>query len=133
MKVSGFGNEERPRTGHAFEFVLAGVMEFDVAAEHKVSDCRGDEQLGWCRQGGDACRDVDGETSEVVATAFALTGVTSGPYLDAFPLKVMDEGLSAVDGSGWTVEGSYEAVARGVDFAAPEAVELLANDAVMNV
>ena len=77
--------------------------------------------------------DVHGDPADVVAADLALAGVQPGAHLDAERLHRVANRHGAADRSLRTVEHREEAITRRVHLAAPEAVELCADDGVVRV
>jgi hypothetical protein len=64
------------------------------------------------RESRDACSDVDGDASELVAHDFALTGMKAGSHVDPQRAHVMRNSACAADGA----DRSNAAARRGIDF-----------------
>src|SRR5262249_275358 len=71
--------------------------------------------------------------TNAVAEQFNLAGVQPGPHCDAESSGLVADGAGAADGSGWPVEGGQEAVAHGLDLAAPKASEVATHHGVVLV
>ena len=79
---------------------------------------------------GDPGADVDGDAADLPVEELALAGVEPGAELDAERLDGLPDRLRAADRARRPVEAREEAVARGVDLAAPVAGEQAADDAL---
>jgi hypothetical protein len=74
---------------------------------------------------------VHREAANVVASEFDLTGVAPGADIQAEVADGCAERLGAADGPGGPVEGRQQAVAGGVDVAAPVPFDLPARQVIM--
>ena len=81
----------------------------------------------------DVCADVDGESGDVVAADFYLTGVDTGTDVDVRDAERVTDSDCAFDRSPGTLERGEKTVAPGVDLTAPEAFDLGADVLIVAV
>ena len=86
-----------PDVWHALEFVSASVGERDARADHQILDGPRHEDFPGACAPYDTRSDVDGETGDLVAVQFDLTGVNTGPDLDAQTLDTVTNRTPAQD------------------------------------
>ena len=128
LSASGLSGLEN---GWQVQVVLASVGELDARTSHQRWDGAGDEHLAGAGKGRDAGTDVDGQTGDVVASKFDLTGVNPGSYVNVQRLQGISDGQGAFDGATGAVEGGQEAIAGVVNLPAPESLELLSDRSVV--
>ena len=74
---------------------------------------------------------MDSESSEVVASDFALTCVQTSSEFDAEPARAFDDGLCAANGPSRTVEGSHKPVSRRIDLSSTKAAQFVAHGPIV--
>src|ERR1700730_11600820 len=124
---------DAPAVGYALEFVFAAVDERKARARDEVAHGARDEHLAGTSQGGDTRADVRGDTTDIVATQFDLTGMQSDAYLES------EFGCGACDrkptrhGPGRAIETRERAVACGFHQDAPMTVDLSSDESVVAI
>jgi hypothetical protein len=108
----------------------APVDKGDSRSGNEILDRARYQDLARVRPPGDAGADMDRDAAALGAHRFALAGVHAGTDLEAEGATAAADRLGTADGAGRPVEGREKAVARGVDLAAAEALELAPGDAV---
>src|SRR4029453_2985424 len=118
---------ELPAVGDALEAVGAAGLEGEPGPGAQVLPPPGEDDLtrpgGRHHPGGD----VDGDPADVVAEQIDLAGGQPHPHPQAQGGEAGPEAVAGPDGPGGPVEGGQEPVPGGLDLAAPEAAELLAD------
>jgi hypothetical protein len=76
---------------------------------------------------------VDGHASDVIATNLDLAGMQPSSYLHTERPDGISDGAGAVNGSAGAVEGRYKAIPDGIDFPAPEPLDLASHHLVVAV
>jgi len=76
---------------------------------------------------------MDGQSPEVVTADLTFACVESSPDLEPELAGGLGDGLSAADGSSWTVERGHESVAGGIDLPPSEPPELIAYRLVVSI
>src|SRR5262249_59597813 len=101
----------------------------DAGARHKIPDgSRGQHLLGASGRG-DARAGVHGDAADLRSGHLAFAGMESRPDLEAELADRIAEGARAADRARRAIEDGEEAVARHVDLASTEALELPAGPA----
>jgi len=108
-------------------------MEPQAGAGYEVAHCAGDENLSASGQLRDARRDVDGDPRNIAVLDVDLSGMEPAAHLNAERANLLDDGRGATHGAGGTVKGRQKAIAQGLDLAASETGELLADDIILAI
>ena len=116
-----------PPPRQALELVLAGVLKLQIRAFEKTDRWSGDEHLPGLCKGCDAGDGMDRDTTNVTGLALDFTRVNGGADLQPLMLGAVANRGAATDGARRAVEECQEAIARGRDLQAAEAVELAAH------
>src|SRR5947207_3157402 len=103
--------EQPPGSGHAPEFVVALVEEFDVRTGDEVSDGPGHEHFASRSAGRNTLPDVNRDPCDVVTAHFDLPGVHTGSNLDANRMDGIADRARAADGAGGTVKRCQYSIA----------------------
>ena len=94
----GLDGEDPPRSGDAFEVVLAAVGEGPARADDEVADGAADEHFARCGEAADARADVDREAADVVVgEQLAFAGVQTGADLQTELADAVADGERAAD------------------------------------
>src|SRR5262249_7947250 len=75
--------EESPGAGNPSELVFAPLLEGDSRADNKILDRARDQHFSLMGECSDACGDVNGKASEVVAADFALPSAYTDAKVDS--------------------------------------------------
>jgi hypothetical protein len=113
--------KEVPRLRHAFEFMLASIVELDPRAGHEIFDCGRSENLARLGEGGDASADMDRDPADLAVYQLALAAVQSRPHLDAKLADCLADCARTPNCSRGAIERCEETVACGVHFFPPKA------------
>ena len=113
--------------------MFASFGECDVGSSDEVLDCAGDEDLSGSGDRSDAGCDVNGQSTEVISSHFALSGMKPGPDLDPKRFDSSDNGASAPYCAGGPVERGEKAVPGRLDLAAAEVSQLLPHQTIVAV
>src|SRR6187431_2943747 len=111
----------------------AAVDERDAGPGDQVLDRARHEHLAGAGLRRDPRADVDGDAADLRAHHLALAGVHAGTQLEPQRPGAFADRLGATDGARRAVERGEETVARGIDLAAAESLELAAGDAVERI
>ena len=103
------------------------------AARDELLRRGGDENLAGLRHCHGARGHVDGDASQAVIRDLGFARVQPGAQRDADRGGTLDNGLRALDRPCQAVEGREEAVAGSLDLVSAEALQLLADDAMVLV
>ena len=98
--------------GTPFEGVLPPIVEGDARPDDKIAHGTGGAYLPGFGQGTDPRRDVDGQSSDVIAPELDLAHVQSGPDRNAEVRRRLHHGHGAPDALGGPGEPCQRAVAR---------------------
>jgi hypothetical protein len=113
--------------------MFASFRECDVGSSDEVFDCAGDEDLSGSGDRPNAGCDVNGESTEVISSHFALSGMKPGPDFDPKRFDHFDNGASTPYCAGGTVERSEKSVPGRLDLAAAEVSQLLPHQTIVAV
>src|SRR5205085_5710494 len=111
----------------AFQFGSTALVELEARAGDEVFDRARNEDLARLRLLRDSRADVNGDPADLAVQPLALACVQAGAYLEPEPLHRLGDRAGTADRAGRPVEGGEKAVARRIEFRAPEANELAAD------
>jgi hypothetical protein len=113
--------------------VLALIGEHHVTAYHQVGNCSGDEHLAAGGHPGDPGRNVRGDSTDVIAPHFALSGVNPGSHLETQSLGAVTDGAGGSNCSAGTAEGSERSIATGLHKAPVKPLDCGSDEAIVGV
>src|SRR5690242_20546801 len=107
------------------------VHEGQAGSRDKVSHRAGHQHFPGCGDGSDARGEVDGYPRHATSDQLAFSGVETSTDGEPDSSHGVTDGGSAPDRTRRAVERCEEAVSRGIDLAAPKALQLPAHDSMM--
>jgi hypothetical protein len=115
---------EPPVIPDTAQFGHATFLEDEPGTGDEIAHRLRDEHFSGCRLGRHARADVNTDSPDLPIHELALTSVQSGANLDPEVADGVGDHTAATNCARRPVEGREKPIARGVEFAPPEASEL---------